>query len=395
MFNLIVNIINYPFRKLKAFIKKKLGWLGHPIILPYRGYGNKHEFYVRGRVIEDTGLSQPEESDSILQNMLAMIKRYASNGIADIKVCADFAGVERSYITDEDGFFEISLPLNSHQLSLNEWQRIHFTMYNNLKNETEPEVVEETGEVLLSRIEDQFGVITDIDDTLLISHSTNFRKKLRLMLFKNAKTRMPFDGVASFYSALQKGSTGTHNNPFFYVSSSEWNLYDLLVDFCEHHNLPKGAFLLRDAKIQLTKIWKAGAGNHNHKFDKICHILELHEENQFILIGDSGQHDAEIYDKITRDNPGRIKTIYIRDVRPSRHEEVLTISEKLKEDTGVEMLLVKDTEEAALHALKKGYITPECVQDIIKEKVDNQQMESEFEQIMEKVIHPAQNAEAQ
>lgn len=387
MFNLIVNIINYPFRKFKSFVKKRLGWLGHPTILPYRGYGNKHEFYVRGRVIENTGLSQPEERDSILQNMLAMIKRYASNGIADMKVSADFAGVERSYVTDEDGFFEISLPLDHQHFTLNEWQHIHFSMQNTLNNQDE--VIEETGEVLLSRIEDQFGVITDIDDTLLISHSTNFRKKLKLMLFKNAKTRMPFDGVASFYTALQKGSNGNYHNPFFYVSSSEWNLYDLLVDFCEHHNLPKGAFLLRDAKIQLAKIWKAGAGNHNHKFDKICHILQLHEENQFILIGDSGQHDAEIYDQITRDNPGRIKTIYIRDVRPSRHEEVLAISKKLQEDTGIEMLLVKDTEAAALHALKKGYITPECVKDIIKEKVDNQQMESELEQIMEKVIHPA------
>lgn len=387
MFNLIINIINYPFRKLKSFLKRKLGWLGHPIILPYRGYGNSHEFYIRGRIIEDTGLAQPKEEHKIWQNMLAMLKRYASNGIADLKICADFAGVERSYVTDEDGFFEISLPLEHHTFSLNEWQRIHFTLYNTLKHQDD--VIEETGEVLLSKIENQFGVITDIDDTLLISHSTNFRKKLRLMLFKNAKTRMPFDGVAAFYRALQKGSNGSYHNPFFYVSSSEWNLYDLLVDFCEHHGLPKGPFLLRDAEIKLSKIWKAGTGNHNHKFDKICHILQMHEDNQFILIGDSGQHDAEIYNQIARENPGRVKTIYIRDVRPSRHEEVLKIANKLKEETGIEMLLVKDTEQAAVHALKKGYVTPECIKDIIAEKVDNQQMESELEQIMEKVIHPA------
>lgn len=385
MFNFIINVFNYPFRKFKAFVKRKLGWIGHPTILPYRGYGNNHQFYVRGRVIEDTGLAQPEEEDKIWHNMLAMLKRYASNGIADLKVCADFAGVERSYITDEDGFFEINLPLNDHSYNLNEWQRIHYTLYNTLHHEDD--VIEEVGEVLLSQIENQFGVITDIDDTLLISHSTNFRKKLKLMLFKNAKTRMPFDGVAAFYRALQKGSNGRYHNPFFYVSSSEWNLYDLLVDFCEHHGLPKGVFLLRDAEIKLSKIWKAGTGNHNHKFDKICHILEMHEESQFILIGDSGQHDAEIYDQITRDNPGRIKTIYIRDVKASRHSQVLSIANKLKEDTGIEMLLVKDTVEAALHALKKGYITPECIKDIIEEKEDNQHLEGELEQIMEKMVH--------
>ncbi len=386
MFNFIINLINYPLRKLKSFIKRNLGWLGHPTILPYRGYGNEHEFYIRGRVIEDTGLSQPAEKDSIIQNLVAMLKRYASNGIGDLKVSADFGGVKKSYITDEDGFFEINLPVNLNHVNLNEWQRIHFNMHNDL--EEEDELLEASGEVLLSRIENQFGVITDIDDTLLISHSTNFRKKLRLMLFKNAKTRMPFAGVASFYKALQAGSDGTYHNPFFYVSSSEWNLYDLLVDFCDHHGLPKGPFLLRDAQVKLGKIWKAGTGNHDHKLEKIRHILQLHEEKHFILIGDSGQRDAEIYSHIAQEFPERIKTIYIRDVRPARHQAVVEIASNLAK-TGVEMLLVKDTEEAALHALKRNYITPECIKDIVAEKIDNQQMESEFEQIIEKVVHPA------
>lgn len=389
MLNLIINILNFPFRKLKSYLKRKLGWLGHPAILPFRGYGNEQEFYIRGRIIEDTGLSQPEERDSILQNMLAMVKRYASNGISDIEVCADFGEVNRSYVTDEDGFFEINLPLTEQNYRLNyginEWQKIHFSIENNLQNQHE--IIEDYGEVLLSQIEDQFGVITDIDDTLLISHSTNFRKKLKLMLFKNAKTRMPFDGVAAFYRALQKGDTGNHHNPFFYVSSSEWNLYDLLVDFCKHHDLPKGPFLLRDAKIKLSKIWKAGTGNHDHKFEKICHIFSLHKKNQFILIGDSGQQDAEIYNQIARENPTRIKTIYIRDVRPSRHKAVQDIARKLKEDTNLEMLLVRDTEEAALHALKKRYITPSAVKDIISDKTADQLMDTELVQIMDKVMH--------
>lgn len=198
---------------------------------------------------------------------------------------------------------------------------------------------------------------------------------------------MPFDGVASFYRALQKGKTGHHHNPFFYVSSSEWNLYDLLVDFCDHHDLPKGPFLLRDTQIKLSKVWKSGSGDHSHKLEKIQHILRLHEEKEFILIGDSGQQDAEIYCQIARENPELIKTIYIRDVRPSRHKDVLRIAENLAQ-AGVEMLLVQDTEKAALHALKKGYITPECIEDILREKAENQTLEPEFEQIMERIIHP-------
>ncbi len=389
MLNLIVNILNFPFRKLKAYLKKRLGWLGQPALLPYRGYGNQQEFYIKGRVIEDTGLSQPKERNNIFQNMLAMVKRYASNGIPGMEICADFGEISRSYVTDEDGFFEINLPIaqENYRLSysINEWQSIHFKLENNLQPQRE--TIEGNGEVLLSQIDNQFGVITDIDDTVLISHSTNFRKKLRLMLFKNARTRMPFEGVAAFYRALQQGNSGNHHNPFFYVSSSEWNLYDLLVDFCAFHGLPKGPFLLRDAKIKLSKIWKAGTGNHNHKLDKICHVLSLHKKNQFILIGDSGQQDAEIYDQIARENPFRINTIYIRDVRPSRHKIVEEIAYRLKEDTGLEMLLVKDTEEAALHALKKGLITAASVREIIRDKVADELVDTDIQQMIDKVMN--------
>lgn len=386
-FTFFIDIINYPLRKFKALLKKQLGWIGNPIILPYRGYGNDHQFFIRGRVIEDTGLSQPEEEQSLWQNVLAMIKRYSSSGISDVEVFVEFQGNRQSCKTDDDGFFVVNQVLKKGTTSDKDWQQIRFYMKG--KGRT---IVENYGEILLTRKEAQYGVITDIDDTLLISHATNMRKKLRLMLFKNAKTRLPFDGVAAFYCALEKGISGEkadYLNPFFYVSSSEWNLYDLLADFCKFHNLPKGPFLLREVKISLGKIWKAGGGNHNHKLDKIRHILSLHDEREFILIGDSGQHDAEIYRQIAKEHPERINTIYIRDVRQSKHEWVKNIAEDVKAQ-GAEMLLVKDTEEAAVHAIKKGYLHPEALKSIVDEKTYNKRMESDLQQIFERMVSQEQ-----
>jgi phosphatidate phosphatase APP1 len=384
----LIDIINYPFRRFKTFVKKQLGWVGNPIIEPYRGYGNEHHFFIKGRVIEDTGLSQPAEKDKIWQNLLAMVKRYSSSGLEDVEVFAVFGDIRKSCKTDEDGFFQFNFQITEEMIVEKDWQHIRFYMKGKGRN-----LVEATGEILLTRRKAQYGVITDIDDTLLISHATNARKKLRLMLFKNAKTRMPFDGVAAFYCALEKGLTGIKDdylNPFFYVSSSEWNLYDLLDDFCLHHGLPKGPFLLREVNISLGKLWKAGGGNHNHKLDKIRHILALHEEREFILIGDSGQHDAEIYREIVKEFPNRINTIYIRDVRPSRHQFVSDIANEVKE-LGAEMLLVKDTEEAAIHAIRKGYLHPESLRGISDEKTFNQMMESDFQQIMEKIMNQEQD----
>jgi phosphatidate phosphatase APP1 len=382
LFNFFIDIINFPLRRFKSIVKKQLGWIGDPIIQAYRGFGNKNHIYIKGRVIENTGLSQPEEQDSIWQNMLAMLKRYASSGIADVEVFADFKGIRRKVRTDEDGFFEFHIRLATGMVDDNDWQYIRLYMKGIGRN-----IVETHGEILLTRKKAQFGIITDIDDTLLISHATNMRKKLRLMLFKNAKTRMPFDGVASFYCALEKGSSGQKDdylNPLFYVSSSEWNLYDLLADFCKYHDLPKGPFLLREVKIGLGKIWKAGGGDHSHKLDKIRQILQLHGEREFLLIGDSGQHDAEIYSRIAEEFPERIRTIYIRDVRASRDEFVKGIADKVKQ-YDVDMLLVRDTEEAAIDAVKKGYLHPESLKGIIDEKAFNRVMSSDLEQIFERM----------
>ena len=68
----------------------------------------------------------------------------------------------------------------------------------------------------------------------------------KLTLLHNAHTRLPFEGVAGFYQALQRGRDGEAYNPVFYVSNSPWNLYDLLEDFLDVHGIPRGPLLLRD-----------------------------------------------------------------------------------------------------------------------------------------------------
>lgn len=377
----VADIFKYPFRKAYAALKKKLGWLGQPILLPYRGFGNTQHIYVKGRVIEDNGLAQPGEDTSIWQNMLAMFKRYASSGISEVEVKAYFKGTKASAVTNENGFFIFEIALNGTPVyALNEWEEIAFEMQAEYKGKTFTQRA--TGEILFCHNK-QFGVISDIDDTILISHSTDLRKKLRLMLLKNALTRLPFDGVKSFYRALSTGHESNEcGNPIFYVSSSEWNLYDLLVNFCAHQQIPKGPFLLREVKIGVTKLWKSGQGNHNHKLDKIRRVLRFYPDMEFILIGDSGQHDAELYHQIAIECRGRVKTIYIRDVRRSRHDDVQAIAEQLRGE-GVEMLLVKDTEEAAKHAVQKGFISAEEIPSIAEEKRDNQQAKSDFELVEE------------
>src|SRR5690606_19793084 len=152
-----------------------------------------------------------------------------------------------------------------------------------------------TGEVRIVSHQQKLIVVSDIDDTVMISHSTQTLRKLRLMLLKNALTRSPFVEVSKFYRALAEETNTSASNPFFYVSSSEWNLYDLLEDFFHFNHIPKGVFLLRKLKSSIYKFWKSGGGSHDHKYEKTESLLKLYSEQKFILIGDSGQHDPKIY----------------------------------------------------------------------------------------------------
>ena len=129
----------------------------------------------------------------------------------------------------------------------------------------------------------------------------------------NARTRLPFPGVAGFYRALRDGATGDENNPIFYVSSSPWNLYDVISEFMDLQEIPRGPILLRDWDYQ-PRIALVAIRHFDHKGVAIRNIMQMYPELPFILIGDTSQHDPEIYRQFVEEFPGRIPAIYIRDV---------------------------------------------------------------------------------
>jgi len=117
----------------------------------------------------------------------------------------------------------------------------------------------------------------------------------------------------------------------------------------------RGPVLLRDLGLDRNKLF--GAGHHAHKLAQIRPLLALYPHLPFVLLGDSGQRDPEIYREVVRENPGRIRAVYIRRAgeRPGRDEEVEAIAREL-EAADVPMLLVRDTAPAAAHAASQGWV---------------------------------------
>lgn len=347
-----VNDLESAIDRVSFVIKKRFDLLEPISILPFLGFGNSSHVHLAGRVLEEEGISHPEEDDPFWTNLKNIWKRYETDEIPNVRIKATFQGQEKIITTDTEGYFNVTFdfkdPLPEDQL----WHTIGLELLDNLVKD-QPKVKAQA-EIMVPPADAQFGVISDVDDTILVSHSTEMVKKAQLTFFNNARTRLPFKGVSAFYQALQKGKDGKKHNPIFYVSSSAWNLYDLLIHFCEVHDIPKGPVLLRDLGVTTDKFIKIG--HIGHKMEKIEQVFNAYPDLPFILIGDSGQKDPEIYEKVVQNYSQKIVAIYIRDVsKDGRDQEVHNIASRLKEK-GVEMILCEDTEVAARHAYEKGFI---------------------------------------
>lgn len=348
---------------MKLWLGKKLGLIRSVMIMPYQGFGNDKELFFLGRVLRDRGIGISRLEDSSWHNFKKMYKRFMTWEIPGAQVEASFNGVKQIATTDEEGYFEFRIEVPQPIRSQNPWQKIQVELLTEVVRKQEPVIV--SNEVFVPSEHVEFGVISDIDDTIVQTGATRLWEMFKTTFFGNAQTRVPFPGVAAFYQALSKGLVGKENNPFFYVSSSPWNLYDFLQELMEIHHLPNGPLMLRDIGLSREHLI---AGSHvQHKLVQIERIFEFVKDIPFILIGDSGQHDAEIYLQVIKDFPGRVKMVYIRDVDPAKHAKVLKTADEIAK-SGVEMMLVTDTMEAAHHAVSKGWILEEDIADIAVKK---------------------------
>jgi phosphatidate phosphatase APP1 len=349
------NAVEQRFDRLRFEAKRRLGLLDPFEILPYRGHGTSHEFFLKGRVLEERGITRSGQHDGPWDNLRNMARRFASDEVPRARVRASFGDLRLDTVADEEGFFEVRLELPEPLTGPTRWHSVELELLHPGSPGRGP--VRSTGQVLVPTGAD-FGVISDIDDTVVRSSATNVLKMAWIVLLNNAHTRLPFEGVNAFYEALRRGLEGQTHNPIFYVSSSPWNIYDVLEDFLNVHGVPEGPLFLKD--------WSPSVlGKHRtYKLGVIRTLLRTYPDLPFVLIGDSGEEDPEIYLQTVREHPGRISAIYIRDVTSGgRDAEVQAIASEAR-SLGTEMIAVADTAAAAEHAASIGLIAPDAVPEI-------------------------------
>ena len=351
------------FDKLFFNLRRRLK-LNDPLqIITYYSYGTINRLHIRGRVLENKGIQSAQDKHTIFDNMVNIYRRFQSDEIPGARLKVRFQNTENLITTDEEGYFMLNLvpdpPIHWEDM----WHEVDVVLI-------EAPVpfkagLKSTAKVLVPPLDAEYGIISDIDDTIIQTSATQMLAMARTIFLNNARTRLPFAGVSEFYKALQLGRNGKKNNPFFYVSSSPWNMYGLLKDFLDFNNIPAGPLLLRDFGLQDNKF--ISSGHMGHKFKEIESILLTYPTLNFVLVGDSGQEDPKIYHEIVKEFPGRILAIYIRDLQLAEREKIAKdISAELKKN--VEMVVVDHTLEAAQHAAKIGLIFTEALPEIEREK---------------------------
>ena len=329
----------------------------HVELHAFRGYGTPTRLRVRGRVLRGTGLVRSRLGDSVIDNLRNMFHRFESDEEARASVgfgLGRLQGVlDRHRVrADAEGYFDAVLDLPRPLDDPRVWEPVELEL---LEPPAPGGIGHATGQVLVPR-DPQYAVISDLDDTVLHSHATSLWQMAKLTLLHNAHTRLPFEGVAGFYQALQRGRDGEAYNPVFYVSNSPWNLYDLLEDFLDVQGIPRGPLLLRDWSLRTVKAGEA------HKLAAIEGLLATYPGLQVVLVGDSGERDPEIYRQVVLRHPGRVLAVYVRDVAPERHADVRAIAAELAAH-GVDLVLSPDTEAARRHALDGGLIVAAALPD--------------------------------
>ena len=198
--------------------------------------------------------------------------------------------------------------------------------------------------------------ISDIDDTIVPTGVANKPKMPWRLYFANGEGHRPFPGMDTLLRGLHAGGNGTARNPIFYLSRSPWGIYPLLQDFFNRHDpLRHGAVARLGISWHHTLPRRAA----DHKNRMIGNVMQALPGLPTVLIGDSGQHDPEVYADVVRRFLDRVCVVYIRNLSLSsqRSEELNDMRDLLAAES-IDFVISSDTQGFVTHATEQSLMPP-------------------------------------
>lgn len=335
-------------------------------IQSYRGYGTPREVFLMGRVFHQPGGVLRPHRRGLVRDLIDTAWRFLRWGAAGASVTARFGGTDRQTVTDGRGYFRLRMQPAGPPPAGRLWHRMDLETPGPAGT-----TIRAKGELFIPPESCRFVVISDIDDTVVHTGVANKAMMVYRLFFQPVHSRVAFPGVAALYRALHRGPSGDQLNPMLYVSRGPWSLYEVLDEFFHIHDIPVGPILfLRDWGLTLQRPLPPRAAGH--KLDLIRGMLSLYDRLPFVLIGDSGQRDPEIYAQIVREHPGRVRAVYVRNVSrdPRRRRAIEDLAVEVAQ-AGSSLLLAADSFAMAQHAATHDLISSADLREVLAERTAN------------------------
>lgn len=242
----------------------------------------------------------PSELFTANAHLMARLKPFISNPLANTPISAFFYNEsisrQRTVHTDAYGHFALRAELDFVPT------HVRILASENLSATEEVLVTDPNG----------VSVISDIDDTIKHSAIGSGAREIFRNAFIRELNDLTIEGVQEWYSNLAKMGVKFH-----YVSNSPWQLYPVLTKFFAQAGLPPGSFHLKQYSGMMQGIFEPVAERKKGTLDRIARDFP---QRRFILVGDSGEADLEVYLDFVQENPGRVLGIFIRDVTTPVHQ---------------------------------------------------------------------------
>lgn len=285
--------------------------IAQDIIDVYHCYGNAQKLHLEGRVFDKREFQETKKEDSTLLNLWRKIGHIFNDERKNVPLTLTVDKHTFHTSTDDEGYFLFDLDFPQKTLKSNH------PIYLQLGKQKDVKTVCYT---FVPSTDKQVGIISDFDDTVIISDVTNKLKLLNQLLFKNYKQREAVKGMSEWYNEILKD---TPDKALFFITGSPNQLHTVVEKFLDYHNFPKRSLITK--KIHGDKAYSL-LKQQNYKGEQIIDLITLYPNIKWILFGDSGEYDRDIYLDIAAKYPKHIKEIYIRDVQQGNIERIFPLN---------------------------------------------------------------------
>jgi phosphatidate phosphatase APP1 len=277
-----------------------------PTIIPYTGFGTTERVRILCRVLLTRPLPAPTETSSkadrrraIRQTQLRGWRSFVAVPLGSVPVSVVIGDERIEVLADRGGVVDISVPVSLQP----GWHVAHLQTPGGSDVEAPLQVISPDA---------GFGIISDVDDTVMVTALPRPFVAAWNTFVLSEHARVPTPGMAVLLERLASAHPGT---PVIYLSTGAWNVAPALNRFLSRNLYPAGPLLLTDWGPTHDRLFRSG---REHKHDNLRRLAEEFPNIKWLLIGDDGQHDEDVYRDFVAEFPDHVAAVAIRQLSPGQ-----------------------------------------------------------------------------